>query len=201
MKFPTLDEEVFLWRKGYKDVCGIDEVGRGCFAGPVVVGAVIFDNDSTLPVGINDSKLLNYKVRRRLSEEIKRSCKSWKIVEVGVEVINKVGIGKATQQAFFQVIQQVRPDFILSDAFLIQGIDQSMQKPIIKGDSKSISIAAASIIAKVYRDELMEKLDLDFPEYGFSKHKGYGTKLHQDRLKQFGLSKLHRRSFNLKRFL
>ncbi len=202
MIIPTLDFEIEAWNKGFEFVAGVDEVGRGCFAGPVVVGAVIFAKDTKIPEGIRDSKLLSPKIRKLLAPQIKTSALAWKIAEVSVEVINEFGIGKATQIAFLDVIKKLKltPDYILIDAFFIDGIEKEKQKPIIHGDMLSISIAAASIIAKVYRDELMEKLHEQYPQYNFAKHKGYGTKEHRDAIKKYGLSPLHRTSFDLTKY-
>src|SRR5260221_1718273 len=164
MIYATLEEEQKLWDKGFRLVCGIDEVGRGCFAGPVVVGAVIFPPDVQIPPEqIADSKLLKPMQRKKTIELIKSRALAWEIAEVGVPTINKMGIGKATQMAFRKVVKNLekRPDFILMDAFYINRLPtlrRKNQKPIIKGDQKSISIAAASIIAKVYRDKLMKNL-------------------------------------------
>ncbi|MBI2011876.1 ribonuclease HII [Candidatus Daviesbacteria bacterium] len=203
MILPTLDYEQNLWRNNFKYVCGIDEVGRGCFAGPVVVGTVIFSPDCILPEGIADSKLLKPSRRKLLAKKIKECAISWAIAEIPVSKINKFGIGKATQMAFRKVIKnlKVRPDFVLIDAFYIKHLSRKYQKALKNGDKICTSIAAASIIAKVYRDELMKKLHRKFPNYGFSKHKGYGTKFHQEAIKKFGLSKIHRTSFNLEKFL
>lgn len=203
MIYATSDIEKSLWIKGYKFVCGVDEVGRGCFAGPVVAGAVVFAPDSKLPEGIADSKLLKPLQRKRLSGEIKKSALCWSVGIIDVEIINALGIGGATQAAFVQAVNNLSqsPDFIIIDAFYINKIARSMQNPIKKGDRLSVSIAAASIIAKVFRDELMEELDSKYPGYGFSKHKGYGTKDHRDALKKLGLCSLHRASFNLTKFL
>lgn len=200
---PTLAEEQILWKKGYRYIAGIDEVGRGCFAGPVVVGAVIFAPDSKIPEGIRDSKLLSPQKRQKLSQEIKDSCIEWSIGEIQVEVINELGIGKATQSAFQAAVKNLKnvPDFLLIDAFYIDNIDRTKQKPIVHGDGSCISIAAGSIIAKVYRDTLMEDLSIQYPEYGFGKHKGYGTKQHQEAIKKHGLTTVHRSSFHLEKFL
>lgn len=200
---PTLQFETSLWNSGYSYVCGLDEVGRGCFAGPVVVGAVIFSPNSSLPDGIRDSKLLKPERRVELAEGIKRVALEWAIGESSVEMINKVGIGKATQIAFYNAIKSFKqvPDYLLIDAFFIANIDKNKQKPIKDGDKVCMSVAAASIIAKVYRDRLMEGLDGEYPQYGFAKHKGYGTRQHQEAIKKHGLSKLHRTSFNLTKFL
>src|SRR5258708_3155742 len=205
--YASLEEEKKLWQKGFSLVCGIDEVGRGCFAGPVVVGAVIFPVNVELPAGqIADSKLLKPMQRKKLVELIKSKATSWAIAEVGVPTINKVGIGKATQMAFRKVVKSLekKPDFVLMDAFYISrliGLTRKNQKPIIKGDQISISIAAASIVAKVYRDKLMKKYHQKYPKYHFGKHKGYGTKLHQEAIKKYGLTRIHRKSFNLDKFL
>lgn len=203
MVYATSDIEKRLWEKGYKLVCGIDEVGRGCFAGPVVAGAVIFSPDCIIPEGLADSKLLSPKKREELSLKIKESCVCWSYGEASVEEINVLGIGKATQLAFIRSIENLtlQCDFAIIDAFFIDQYDRNKQMPIKGGDKLSVSIAAASIIAKVYRDNLMEKLHQEIPEYGFDVHKGYGTKKHQEAIKKNGLSKLHRKSFNLDKFI
>lgn len=201
--YPTLDVEEELWSSGYTLICGVDEVGRGCFAGPVVAAGVIFPKGGELIEGVADSKLLSPKKREELAVLIKKEALSWSIAEVSVEVINKVGIGRATQQAFHKVVTEIsqKPDFIIIDAFYINTINKEMQRPVKNGDKLCASIAAASIIAKVYRDNLMVELDQKYPEYGFAIHKGYGTKFHQDALKKHGLSPLHRTSFDLQKFL
>ncbi len=203
MIIPTLKLEQSLWKKGYALVCGLDEVGRGCFAGPVVVGAVIFSRDCILPDGIADSKLLKPRQRRELELRIKNQAICWSVAEVSVATINKVGIGKATQVAFRKAIKLLskRPDFILIDAFYIKHFNRKTQKAVKSGDTICASISAASIIAKVYRDNLMKKLHWKYPQYGFSKHKGYGTRKHQEALRMYGLSRIHRRSFNLSKFI
>jgi ribonuclease HII len=203
MTYATAELERQLWEGGHSLVCGVDEVGRGCFAGPVVVGAVIFPMGFSQFSGIADSKLLTAKKRKELALRIKELALYWAIDEVSVEVINRVGIGKATQIAFFQVVRKLEqfPQHILIDAFYIDAFNKRMQSPVIGGDKLSVSIAAASIIAKVYRDELMEKLGVDFPDYLFEDNKGYGTKAHREAIKKNGLSPLHRTSFNLNKFL
>lgn len=203
MIFPTLDLESKLWRKGYKLVCGIDEVGRGCFAGPVVAGAVIFTKGVNLPEGIADSKLLKPRQREKLAIRIKNQARAWAVGEISVAHINKVGIGKATQMAFRKALRLllVQADYVLIDAFYIKHLSRKRQMPVKDGDSICASISAASIIAKVYRDKLMKKLHKKYPKYGFGKHKGYGTKLHQQAIRHYGLSRIHRKSFNLEKFL
>ncbi len=200
---PTFDEEKILWQKGFKYIAGIDEVGRGCFAGPVVAAAVILSPDFNATDEINDSKLLSPKKREELSVIIRKHAVSFGIAEISVREINKKGIGKATQMAFRKALSilTLRPDFVLIDAFYVEHLTRKYQKPIIKGDRKSITIAAASIIAKVYRDERMELLHKRYPEYSFVKNKGYGTKDHQAAIKKYGLSEIHRTSFNLTKFI
>lgn len=203
MVTPTLDLEQKLWKQGYSYICGLDEVGRGCFAGPVVVGAVVFSKGCLVLDGVMDSKLLKVRQRERLADEIKKYALSTSVAEISVSAINKVGIGKATQMAFRKAIKLLNhsPDFVLIDAFYIKHLRRIRQKPVKDGDQVCVSIAAASIIAKVYRDKLMKKLARIYPQYGFAKHKGYGTKRHQEAIKKFGLSRIHRTSFNLSRFL
>lgn len=202
MVYATSDIEKSLWEK-YQLICGVDEVGRGCFAGPVVAGAVIFAPDCKFPDGIADSKLLKPKKREDLAKRIEDCAAAFALGESSVEEINEMGIGRATQAAFERAVNSLNPkaEFILVDAFYIDYFDKLFQKPIKNGDKLSISIAAASIIAKVYRDQLMEKLEEEYPEYGFAKHKGYGTREHREAIKKKGLSPLHRTSFNLEKFL
>lgn len=213
MKLPDFEEEKKLWKKDFKYVIGVDEVGRGAFAGPVTVAAVVFKSESVEinSLGINDSKLLKPIKRQNLSKPIKNLCMTYSIVTISVSTINKVGIGKATNTAFRKSIDEIisklkakeEKVYLLADGFHIKHIKKiglKNQKAIIKGDRKSISIAAASIIAKVHRDDLMRKLSMKYPEYGFDKHKGYGTKAHQEAIKKHGLSKVHRKSFNLFKF-
>lgn len=203
MIFANFSIEQSLWTQGLNLICGIDEVGRGCFAGPVVAGAVIFPSNSRLIEGIADSKLLTPKKRQELAKKIKELAFGFGIGEVSPEVIDKRGIVQATQYAFYLAYKNLAKacDFFLIDAFPLKFINSQKQKPIISGDKISASIAAASIIAKVYRDGLMEKLHSNFPNYGFDKHKGYGTSFHREMIKKFGLSELHRKSFNLDKFL
>lgn len=200
---PTLNFENDLWRKGFRVVCGIDEVGRGCFAGPVVTAAVCFPPDVSLPEGLLESKQLKPRQRERLEKEIKAKSLAWSIAEVSVGEINKVGIGKATQIAFRKAIKNLpqEPDHILIDAFYVKHLNRKKQQAIKGGDLICASIAAASVIAKVYRDKLMKALHKKYPQYGFAKHKGYGTKKHQEAIRKYGLCRLHRKSFNLEKFL
>lgn len=200
---PTLDLEVSFWNQGLQYICGLDEVGRGCFAGSVVVGAVVFPKNFKLFDGLRDSKLLGPGQREVINKLVKKHALMWGIEEISVEVINKVGINQATQIAFYNVVQNLDkfPDHMLIDAFYIANIEKNKQTPVKNGDKICASIAAASVIAKVYRDNLMLQISEEYPEYNFAKNKGYGTKQHRDAIKKHGLSSLHRTSFNLTKFL
>lgn len=199
MVSPTLNLEKSLWSKNYKYICGIDEVGRGSWAGPLVVAGVILPRDFPLPEDLADSKLVKPLKRKILSEVIKQQSTGFYISQISPKIIDRVGITEATQLAFRQVASRIRPlpHFVLIDAFYIKHFNRKKQQPVIGGDKACASIAAASIIAKVYRDELMKKLHKKYPNYGFAKHKGYGTKDHQQAIKTNGFSKVHRRSYNL----
>ncbi|MDQ3238913.1 MAG: ribonuclease HII [bacterium] len=195
--------EVSLWKKGYTNVIGIDEVGRGAWAGPLVVASVMFPVDFTPKFNIADSKLLSKKRREELSIYIKEVAKDYKIIEKSVSQINQEGLGTCIQSGSLESIKQLKitPDYVLIDAFLIKNYPTKKQTPIIKGDQQSISIAAASIIAKVYRDNLMNSLSDEVIGYSFSKNVGYGTKEHQSAIAKIGMSTHHRTSFNLSKYL
>ena len=199
---PTNVFETELWNKNQLHIAGVDEVGRGCFAGPVVAGAVILPHGFENTCGIDDSKRLSPKKREELAEYIKKIALAYAVAEISVQVINTVGIGKAVQLAFAKAVMNLNtpPDHILVDAFVIQSVSPSVQTPIIHGDRLSVTIAAASIIAKVYRDELMRNLHKEYEVYDFITNKGYGTKTHRLALAQYGLSPLHRTSFNLSKY-
>ena len=199
MILPTLDIENSLWNKGHKYIVGIDEVGRGSWAGPLVAVGVILPFGYQIPQGLADSKLVKPQKRVKLSNLIKKSALGYYIAEISVRDIDKIGVGKATFVAFRKIMHNISPqaDFCLVDAFHIKYLNRKKQMAVKNGDKISASIAAASIIAKVYRDKLMKRLHFKFPDYGFGKHKGYGTKFHQEAIKQFGLSRIHRKSYNL----
>lgn len=181
-------------------ICGIDEVGRGPLAGPVVAGAVILPKDCDI-LYLNDSKQLSEKKREELYVEIMEKAVSTGLGFVSPERIDEINILQATYEAMREAVGKLSPvpDLLLNDAVTIPDIS-IRQVPIIKGDAKSISIAAASIIAKVTRDRLMVQYDAVFPEYGFAANKGYGAKAHIDAVKKFGPSPIHRKSF-IKNFL
>lgn len=200
---PSFNEEIALQERGYRYIAGIDEVGRGSFAGPLVAAAVILPNSFPYMNLLNDSKVLPEKLREQLSALIKMYSLSYSIVEIPVEYINTLGIGEAGHTAFTQCAYRLskKPDFFLTDAFSIRKIKGGIQKSIIHGDSISLSIAAASIIAKVYRDSLMNTLHLDYPIYNFRENKGYGTRHHRMAIASHGLCSHHRRSFHLEKYL
>ena len=182
-----------LFRSGY--VCGIDEVGRGPFAGPVVAGAVILPKDCHI-LYINDSKQLSEKKREELYDEIMEKAVAVEVGYASPARIDEINILQATYEAMREAVSKlaVTPQILLNDAVTIPGITIP-QVPMIKGDAKSISIAAASIIAKVTRDRLMKEYDKIMPEYGFASNKGYGSREHIEALKQYGPTAIHRRTF------
>ena len=179
----------------YAFICGIDEAGRGPLAGPVAAGAAILPKDCQI-LYLNDSKKLSESRRAELFLEIKEKAIAWSVGIVGPERIDEINILQATYEAMRQAISKLDPvpQVLLNDAVTIPGV-AIPQVPIIKGDAKSVSIAAASILAKVTRDHMMEEYDKDYPEYGFAKHKGYGTPAHITALKEFGPTPIHRRTF------
>lgn len=189
-------------KKGYKIIAGMDEAGRGPLAGPVVCACAIMPLGSDKIIdGVNDSKKLTPKKRDELYEKIKNTAICYSIQEVDNKTIDKVNILNATRLCMQNCVKtlKVTPDFVLID--YIVGLELDVPNiPIIKGDAKSYSIACASILAKVYRDRLMEELDKKYPEYDFKKHKGYGTKEHIENLKKFGKCEIHRDTF-IKHFI
>ena len=196
-------ENMKMYEKKYSDysyICGIDEVGRGPLAGPVVAAAVILPKDCNI-LYINDSKQLSEEKREALFDEIMEQAVGVGIGVVSHERIDEINILQATYEAMRQAVSKlpVQPDLLLNDAVTIPGLTMK-QVPIIKGDAKSISIAAASIVAKVTRDRMMVELDRFYPEYGFAGNKGYGAAVHIEALKRIGPCKIHRRSF-IKNFI
>lgn len=189
-----------LWKyereyASYGYICGIDEVGRGPLAGPVVAGAVILPKDCDI-LYINDSKKLSEKKREELYEVIMEKALAVGLGYATPERIDEINILQATYEAMRQAISNLKisPDILLNDAVTIPGVE-CKQVPIIKGDAKSISIGAASIVAKVTRDRLMVDYDRIYPEYGFASNKGYGASVHIEAIKKYGPTPIHRRSF------
>ncbi|UDQ97120.1 ribonuclease HII [Lentisphaerota bacterium WC36G] len=181
--------------KGFSFIAGVDEVGRGPLAGPVVAAAVILPTKERLPA-VDDSKKLNEKQREELYKYIINIPGiDYSIIEITPDKIDEVNILRATHIAMIEAVNKLQKvDFILVDGLPVKGFSQPSEA-VVKGDSKSASIAAASIIAKVHRDNLMKKYDKVYPKYGFAKHKGYGTKAHLEALQQFGVTEIHRKSF------
>lgn len=198
MNFYNFENEYY--EKGYKNICGIDEVGRGCLFGDVVSCAIIMPKDDFIE-GVNDSKKLSPKKREELYPKILESCLAVGIGRANPDIIDKVNIKMATHISMINALENLRDkegkkvsaDCVLIDAETIEtGI---FQKAIIKGDESCYSIACASIIAKVYRDNLCDKWAEEYPHYGIEKHKGYATKYHREALKAYGPTVMHRKSF------
>jgi len=216
MSLPNFSYEKKLWKKGFKYVVGVDEVGRGAFAGPIVVAAVIWPRPLKLKTknlklktsgvdGVNDSKLLKPRFREQLAKEIKEKALAWDVTEIGVSVINRIGIAKATLKAMRKTIKDLErkgflPDYVLIDYFYIpylRGVGKHNQKGIKHGDQKSFSIAAASILAKVHRDKMIKSLARKsrYKKYLWGKNKGYGTKVHREVIIRHGSTRYHGKKF------
>lgn len=195
--------EIELMDKGYSLIAGVDEVGRGPLAGPVVAAACIFDRDVDI-VGIDDSKKLSEKKREQFFDEIKDKALAYGIGEASCEVIDEINILEATKLAMKRAIEEAdlmlaskgrdRIQIVIFDAVKINDLKKE-QMSVIKGDQTYFSVAAASILAKVTRDNLMKEYDKVYPEYGFASNKGYGTKAHYEGIKKAGITEIHRKSF------
>lgn len=198
---PQLAIEQELWRQGFTAIAGVDEVGMGPLAGPVVAAAVVFPAHVSLPSlaqGVRDSKTLTAKARERLEKEIRRITIAVGIGMIGVEEIDRINIYHAGLKAMQLAVRQLPtpPDHVLIDGRVLPDLPHP-QTTFIKGDREIYSIAAASIVAKVYRDRLMTALHEHYPQYGFAKHMGYGTAAHREAIRQFGPCPAHRKSFRL----
>lgn len=193
-KLKKIENELFT--KSITKICGIDEAGRGPLAGPVVVAAVIMPQDSFIE-GVNDSKKVSEKKREKLYEEITKNAIAWGVGIVDEKEIDNINILNATKKGLTMSLQQLteKPDIILVDALTKIDTLGIPYQSIIKGDAKSYSIASASIIAKVTRDRIMRQWDEIYPQYGFEKHKGYGTKAHIEAIKNNGICPIHRKTF------
>ena len=190
-------ELIKKWSENYVEA-GCDEVGRGCLCGPVVAAAVVLDDNFEQNL-VNDSKKLNFKTRLELDDYIKNNVKDYAIAELSPEFIDQHNILNASIHAMHNALDKltIRPELILVDGNKFHPYNYIPHQCIIKGDSKVLSIAAASILAKNYRDQLMIQLHEEFPEYGWNKNMGYATKVHIEALKKFGPTKYHRQSFRL----
>ena len=191
----SLEYEIEFRNKGYTNILGIDEAGRGPLAGPLVIAGVIlpvdYENED-----INDSKQLSDKKRREMFDEIMRVALEVKVNVVDVETIDKLNILRATKEGMEEIVRNIgdKCDAVFVDAVKLDNIDKPVLS-LIKGDALSLSIAAASIIAKVTRDDIMLELDKEYPMYDFKKNKGYGTKAHMYALEKYGVTKHHRMSY------
>ena len=205
-KEDELKRQALMWKyehaaaEGYRLVAGVDEAGRGPLAGPVFAAAVILKEGAVID-GINDSKKLSEKKREELFEKIKENAVAYSVYSADEKTIDDVNILNATYMAMNGAVDglAVMPDFVLIDGNSIKNM-QTPHRTVVKGDAKSISIAAASILAKVSRDRFMAEMAEKYPEYGFEKHKGYGTKAHNEAILKYGPSPIHRRTF-LKKLL
>lgn len=201
---PDLFYEKQLWL-AYKYIAGLDEAGRGALAGPVCVGAVILPDDNPLLTrtlsGVRDSKQLSPRKRHQLKPLIKETALAWGIGFASADEIDALGIVPATRLAASRALEMLPffPNFLLTDFRLeLPELDVS-QTALVKGDQRSLSIAAASILAKTARDEMMIELDLHYPDFGLTRHKGYGTLFHRERIAALGYSPIHRKSFKIKK--
>ena len=192
--------EESLKEKGYRYIAGVDEAGRGPLAGPVYAAAVILPEVAEL-TGINDSKKLSPKKRKELFDKITEIAVSYSIFSVDEKVIDEINILNATHKAMNGAVNGLsqKPDYVIIDGNSIKGMEIA-HETVVKGDAKSISIAAASILAKVARDRYIDEMGKVYPEYGFENHKGYGTKAHTDAILKYGVCPIHRRTF-LKKLL
>lgn len=195
-----LEYENFALSKGYKIICGVDEAGRGPLAGPVYAAAVILPEGHVIE-GVNDSKKISEKKRDMLYDKIIDECACWSVGVASVSEIDEINILQATFLAMRRAVDglKIKPDIALIDGNARPGLDID-EMTVVKGDAKSASIAAASILAKVSRDRYMLEMAKQYPQYQFEKHKGYGTKLHYEMLREYGISPIHRKTF-LKKFL
>lgn len=206
MILPTLNREKELWNQGFKNIIGLDEVGRGCLAGPLIAAAALIENQTLADwrnshkkiLGfIRDSKFLAWKKREEIFKEMAHSgWLKWSIGVVEVREIDDMGMAEANRLSIRRALGQLRvkPDWILIDAVKLPEYTHQSES-IIKGDQNVFSIACASIVAKVTRDKMMRELAQKYPYWGFDKHKGYGTGFHLEMIKKYGISAIHRRSF------
>ncbi|MEA1937461.1 MAG: ribonuclease HII [Patescibacteria group bacterium] len=201
MIIPDFSREKQLLKKGYRNIAGLDEAGRGPLAGPVVAAAVIFNNqtavENLLKSGVRDSKTLAFKKKEFLYKMITENCQAWSVGIVAEEIIDKINILKASLLAMRIAVERlnIEPDFLLVDGNQTIENYPADQTAIPGADQNIFSVSAASIIAKVTRDRILIDLDKKYPEYGFARHKGYGTKLHLEMLAKVGPCKIHRKSF------
>jgi len=194
---PDLTFESHLWQAGYRRVAGVDEAGRGAWAGPVAAAAVILPSvpyrARTLD-GVRDSKQMTPLQRERLAPRIREAALAWGVGFASAAEIDSLGIVRATKLAAMRALEGLAPDCLLTDYLVFPEVELP-QTAVIKGDQKSLSVAAASVLAKTSRDAIMRDMEADYPDYGFGRHKGYGTQAHRLALMRLGKCATHRRSF------
>ncbi len=194
---PDLAYELLLWKSGFTRIAGIDEAGRGAWAGPVAAAAVILPDDPSLTQTLNqvrDSKLMTPLARETWAPRIKDSAVGWGVGFASAEEIDTLGIVPATKLAAMRALEQLFPDYLITDYLVFPEIDLP-QTGLVKGDQRSLSVASASVLAKTARDAWMRKMDDQYPGYGFAQHKGYGTKYHRQALIKLTRCEIHRKSF------
>lgn len=200
MKYPDAKLEEKLWQKGFRYVLGVDEAGRGPLAGPVVVGAVLIENTKQVVENVRDSKKMTKKQREQAFVEIQEKSTAFGIGIVDAKEIDRVGIKEAVKEAMILAVSEVekkikkKVDYIISDG-AVYLLDDHKMMSISRGDLNHYSIAAASVLAKVTRDMIMEEYSKKYPNYGFEKHMGYGTKMHLDAISKHGICDIHRKSY------
>ena len=209
-KFPSLYYEQNLWMTGFTQVAGIDEAGRGAWAGPVCAAVVVLPNDPGIIqslAGVRDSKLMTPQARETWASRIHAASQAWGVGFASSQEIDTLGILPATKLAATRALAALSsltfsspdpliPDYLLTDYLIFPNIDLP-QTALVKGDRLSLSIAAASVLAKTSRDALMRKVDAAYPDYGFARHKGYGTSIHQQAIRRLGQCEIHRKSFSI----
>lgn len=201
---PTLEHEERLWNEGFRFIGGIDEAGRGCWAGPVVAAVVILPKDHEQISGITDSKLISEKKRNELYELITSFALDFGVGIISHRIVDQVGILNATKLAAKEAVSMTKntPDYLLTDALDLRKQIDIKQELFVKGDQKIYTISCASIIAKVTRDNLMRNLSGEYKKYQFNLHKGYGTALHTKLLDEYGICDIHRKSYKpIKKYL
>jgi ribonuclease HII len=198
-RFPTLEFEKNIWQHGYSRIAGIDEAGRGAWAGPVAAAAVILPIDPTLTQTLDrvrDSKLMTSLARETWAPRIRQSAMSWGIGFASADEIDVLGILPATKLAATRALENLSPDYLITDYLIFPEIDLP-QVALVKGDRRSLSVAAASVLAKTARDDLMREFDHRYPGFGFARNKGYGTRYHQMAINKKGWCEIHRKSFSI----
>ena len=203
-KFPDLKFEKALWKTGLTRLGGVDEAGRGAWAGPVSAGIVILPPDPSILNtlhGVRDSKLMTALQRENWAARIQETCLAWGVGFATAQEIDASGILPATRLAVLRALQNLstKPEHLITDYLKLPEISIP-QTPLVKGDRRCLSVAAASVLAKTSRDALMRQLEKEYPAYGFGRHKGYGTRQHQEAIRTHGLSGVHRRSFDIQKY-